>query len=387
MRAALLCSATLLVDAPARACGWSWETYAAEGQSLPCVYDAVLGYFPQHSREYHETVIQAVSYAQAWAPSWTAGLDAAALSHLHLKQLKEAEALMQLRFETAPEAYASHANLGTLHTFSGQFGTALVHVDRAMSIEPKAHFGREKYHRKLVVFLAAVQREPDHALRHDFLGVELDSKARLNGSEEAFKARGFEDDAFDAVVSMIAVYGAENLAELYLTLGELLALRGHSKLAFSAYQRALELKHVRRAELKTWVAEMASYAASKRARKQGPRYEMSRDRGLPYADLRVDAERARRFYATWEKQQIKSGLPVWTQAGLDVLYSQMNRIRVRCRTPSVIDQLPPLDNESALLEPQHEVLPCPLCPWEARAQSVYGNAVVAVDAGSGREAR
>ena len=40
---------------------------------------------------------------------------------------------------------------------------ALVHIDRAMQIEPAAHFGREGYHRRLVVYLKAVAADPKGA--------------------------------------------------------------------------------------------------------------------------------------------------------------------------------------------------------------------------------
>jgi hypothetical protein len=37
----------------AKACGWDDETYRAEATSLPCMMDALVGAFPEHTREYY----------------------------------------------------------------------------------------------------------------------------------------------------------------------------------------------------------------------------------------------------------------------------------------------------------------------------------------------
>jgi tetratricopeptide (TPR) repeat protein len=359
-----------------QACGWSWETYAAEGESLPCVYDALLGYFPAHTPEYHEAVTRAVDYALGWTPQWTAGLDAKGLALMHLSRYPEAEVVMKQRLSINAEAYAAHANLGTLFTFTRQFPTALRHIDRAMALEPKAHFGREIYHRKLVVFLGDAQRDPNVALNRNFLDVAVDTDQRLAGSEAKYEEAGLETNAFDALVSMIAVYGAEHVAEIYLTLGDLLSLRGHSKLAWTAYKRALELDHPRKTELETWIAAMARRASVEPKPREPGDFRPGGHRGLPYAALRADAKRARTFYGDWERKQIVAGLPVWTLAGLEVLYAQMNRIRIRCEAPGIIDSQNPLDPAWAPKRPAKAPYPCPLCTWEGRARSVYGNAVV-----------
>jgi tetratricopeptide (TPR) repeat protein len=160
-------AALLLPRSDAAACGWDWETYHAEAKSLPCVHDALLGFWPKHVDEYHQARIEAADHALRWLPNWTEGLDAKGLSLLHLGRLEQAEAVMKQRHAIAPDAYPSHANLGTLYTFSGEFARALEHIDASMAIEPEAHFGRETYHRALVVFLERVAADPEIARREN----------------------------------------------------------------------------------------------------------------------------------------------------------------------------------------------------------------------------
>jgi tetratricopeptide (TPR) repeat protein len=344
-----LALATLFLAERAPACGWSWETYAAEAKSLPCVHDALVGYFPKHGEAYHRAVIDAVGFATSWAPAFTAGLDAKGLSLMHLGRLPEARVVMLARLAAAPSAYPSHANLGTLYTFTGEYDKALEHIDRAMAIEPKAHFGREKYHRKLVEYLRDVKADPNVRLTRNFLGVSPTPVDRTQGNQARFEKAGFHDDAIDALVSMITVYGAESLADIYFTLGELLALRGYPKLAWTAYRRASELGHPREQDLATFRTLVLSTIKSperKRSRRiAGPDgMDVFDDRpgghyGLPayYAGQRQEGDRLRKSFVTWENRQIEKGLAVWTEAGIATLYERMNQVRTRCPLPSVIE--------------------------------------------------
>ncbi|MEZ4447948.1 MAG: hypothetical protein R3B09_00625 [Nannocystaceae bacterium] len=323
--------AALLVapSQPAAACGWDWETYEAEATSLPCVFDALVGFWPKHSDTYHQRRIAAVDHALAWMPGWTEGLDARGISLLKLGRLEEARATMEHGRAAAPEAYASHANLGTLFTFTGDYAAALEHIDAAMKIEPKAHFGREKYHRALVVFLERVAADPEIAKRENFLGLKLDDEERRAGSPERYRQAGLEDDAIDALVAMITVYGADQVAEIYLALGDLLALRGHPRLAYTAYRRAKELGHPRKRELARWMTDLNVAIMQARGRP-------TRGMGALYARTLKEARAAQATYQKWEEGTIAEGLALWTAAGVDTIYAKIHETRRRCVAPHVI---------------------------------------------------
>lgn len=60
--------------------------------------------------------------------------------------------------------YESHANLGTFYLHARDFKNGLKHIDRALAINPHAHFGRERYQRHLVEF---IQTRGDSRFMHD----------------------------------------------------------------------------------------------------------------------------------------------------------------------------------------------------------------------------
>lgn len=344
LRAALALTALLTTAPPqAEACGWDWETYHAEAKSLPCVFDALLGYWPKHTDQYHLARIEAADHALRWLPGWTEGLDAKGISLMKLGRMDEAKAVMEQRHALAPEAYPGHANLGTLYTFTGDYEQSLQHIDAAMEIEPQAHFGREKYHRALVVFLQRAAEDPTVASTENFLGVELSPHQRRNGSRAVFRKLSLDEDVFDALVSMLTVYGADEVAEVYLALGEVLAARGHRRLAYSAYRRAKELGHVRKAELKRWMTQMYDEIKAEHEAETGgaSRRMFGHDnyRGInhKYASARREAKAFQKGWAKWETTQLAKGLPVWTRAGLDEIYARMNAKRRRCDAPRIID--------------------------------------------------
>jgi tetratricopeptide (TPR) repeat protein len=372
MRSASLVAAVLAlalgVGRSARACGWDSESYYAEAHSLPCVYDAILGHYARHSNEYYETRIAAADAALAWAPFDVAALDDKAIALLKLGRLEDARAVMLKRAEADPTGYGTHANLGTLTTFTGEYDQALVHIDRAMAIEPQAHFGREKYHRQLVVFLQGAAKDPARRTGADFLGLELTDAQRFAGSPALFKAAGMEPAAFDALVSMIAVYGADRMSDLYFAFGDLLALQGDFRLAWTAYKRASELDHPRKAEIKRWLPRLynligAQHPERRREPPPGPvaippaaaddsftwseqvEEMIHREGGYLgidaiYKTARTAAANYVDAYQDWERRQLRHGLPVWRAEGMTAVYARQNLSSKRCRSPGVIEQVP-----------------------------------------------
>jgi tetratricopeptide (TPR) repeat protein len=362
---AALLGATLF-SPTARACPWDNETYAAEAASLPCVFDTLIGAFPRHSKAFHEARLRAAEAVLDWAPAHLDALDAKGVALMKLGRLDEARAVMTRRAALAPRDYASHANLGTIYTFTGEWPKALAAIDRALAIDPEAHFGREKYHKKLVEFLQRIAADPSLALRENFLGIELTEEDRIHGSKQAFSRAGAEESAFDALVSMIAVYGADQISHVYFAFGELLALHGDKRLAWTAYQRALELDHPRKKEIRIWQNALsarlhAQYKTNRQAWLDGiPKLP---EHPLPYSkqwghsalgDIYTDISRAYREFregrkpefaeyrrsaerfTAWEQKEIESGLPVWRREGLEKVYARANALRPRCKSPGVI---------------------------------------------------
>lgn len=118
--------------------------------------------------------------------------------------------------------------------------------------------------------MTATKANPELAKERNFLDIPaMTAEERLHGSPEKFEKAGFERSAIDALVSMIAVYDAERMPELQLTLGDLVALYGKPKLAYPAYRPAMELGHPRSDEVKAWASHIsAHYARSQPKRRQ-----------------------------------------------------------------------------------------------------------------------
>jgi len=328
--------ATLLVPAAAGACPWDDETWAAEGDSLPCVLDVISGAYPQHTRQYFEARIAAADEALRWSPGWLEALDGKAVALIRLRRLEEARRVLEERARIDPDGYVTHANLGTLYTFTGELDRALEHVDRAMAIDPNAHFGRERYHRMLVVFLRDLGRDPAVATQRDFLGLELTEEQRFHGSEQTFAAAGQDAAVFDALIAMIAVYGAGDVSHVHFALGDALALRGLRRMAWAAYDNARRLGHPRAREIRGWQERLSTEIRAE-APHAGVVFGTDLYRGVDhlFQQERMDARRMS-SYATWERGEIRRGLAVWSPAGVDAIYQEQRRRRARCVAPIVI---------------------------------------------------
>lgn len=58
-----------------------------------------------------------------------------------------------------PGRYETAANLGTFYLHAGIFKKVLAYIEKALKINPDAHFGREKYQKLLVEYIIP---EPGH---------------------------------------------------------------------------------------------------------------------------------------------------------------------------------------------------------------------------------
>jgi len=316
-----------------------------------------------------------------------------AVALIRLRRLDDARGVLDDRARIDPDGYATHANLGTLFTFTGDLDRALVEVDRALAIDPRAHFGRERYHRQLVVWLRELGRDRDAALAHDFLGLALTDEQRFSGNERAFADARQDPQAFDALIAMIAVYGADDVPHVHYALGDLLALRGLRRLAWAAYANAVRHRHPRAREIRRWQDRLA---AAIRAEQPHPGIEGEDNyQGVDilFQRERMEARRLR-SYATWERAAVRRGLPVWSAAGLDAVYAEQRRVRPRCPVVVAGELAPVLvPPTSATASGIPRPAPAPpseaaaLVAWLERAAEAHGDTCAARAAALGELAR
>jgi len=158
------------------ACFWDKDTLAHEHRLAPGVLKVIAGWFPRRSLSVYTLratarpkqlkeagftwLFDEASPEQAGAPKvtqlspqalkWT---DDLAVALDRLKRHPEGVQLLKRTLVAHPDRYETHANLGTLLVHSGSLKEGLTHLKRAVEINPKAHFGREKIQIALIDYL------------------------------------------------------------------------------------------------------------------------------------------------------------------------------------------------------------------------------------------
>ena len=139
----------------ATACLWDSDTLAMETARFPGVAELIAGNFPRHSKAFYEWRKTDCEKRIAQDPKQVALYDDLAVAQHKLGDHRAAIATMEAKEKVQPGLYETESNLGTFYIYAGELDTALQHIDRALAINPKAHFGREKYQRWLVEWLKA----------------------------------------------------------------------------------------------------------------------------------------------------------------------------------------------------------------------------------------
>ena len=153
MRLALVFVLLTVFSRPATACIWDAETLSEERARIPTALEIILGKFPRHTAAYYEWRLKDRRKKLKADPENDLMLDDVAVSLEKLKRYDEAISVAKQQLQRSPERYESLANLGTFYIHDGQFAEGLKYVERAIEVNPDAHFGREKYQVILVKYL------------------------------------------------------------------------------------------------------------------------------------------------------------------------------------------------------------------------------------------
>jgi tetratricopeptide (TPR) repeat protein len=148
--------ATILATAIATsafACLWDSDTLQMERLRFPGVLELITGKFVRHSRSYYEWRVQDREQKLTESPGDPALIDDLAVAYDKLGRQSEGIALLEESLAQHPDRYETLANLGTLLIHAGRFDEGLQFIDRAIEINPDAHFGREKYQKLLVEYV------------------------------------------------------------------------------------------------------------------------------------------------------------------------------------------------------------------------------------------
>lgn len=164
MRRLLAFLLTVVLTAPAAACEWDYDTLRMEREQFPGTLELIVGKFLRHSDTFYEWRVKDRTAKIAAAKSGVLMLEDEELARVYddlavaydkLGQHDQAIETIREKAERLPNVgqYETHANLGTFLVHAGRYEEGLVELNKAIEINPDAHFGREKYQVLLVEYL------------------------------------------------------------------------------------------------------------------------------------------------------------------------------------------------------------------------------------------
>lgn len=236
-------------------CLWDSDTLDDELRGLPDAFRLVVGRWPRHGAAYYEARIVKLGTRESLT---LAEFDDLTVAYEFLERREEAIATLArkatalARTPDRDHEYRYHANLGTVYAHLGRYEDALVELEKAIAIEPNAHFGRERFQIEAIRYVAAAKREPRLWEEQDFLSYsgwgwrylfrwvsradEREIATDVNRKLVEFRP------AFEGIGGMLR-FGGRDSAELFRTLGNVFADHGDLNLAWWSWQRALERGH------------------------------------------------------------------------------------------------------------------------------------------------
>ena len=144
-------------------CYWDYETLLMEQVRFPGATELIAGEFRRHSPEFYQWRIEDRLEKIESHPDDLSLLDDLAVSYDKLGQSELAIQTMLDKDKRQPGLYETHANLGTFYIHDQQLEKGLAEIQKAIEINPDAHFGREVYQQYLVEYLIA-SRDADGKL-------------------------------------------------------------------------------------------------------------------------------------------------------------------------------------------------------------------------------
>lgn len=132
------------------ACLWDMDTLAVERQEFPGALELITGKFPYLTEEFYRWRINDRLAKLKINPQNLEWHDDLAVAYDKIGEHQKAIEIIKKKDAISPGLYETHANLGTFLIHSGQLEQGLVHIKKAIEINPNAHFGREVYQMHLV---------------------------------------------------------------------------------------------------------------------------------------------------------------------------------------------------------------------------------------------
>lgn len=262
-RAKFLVSLLILTSVPVLACIWDSDTIDDELRGVPEAAVLATGRWYRHGQAYYEERVLALGSKESLTLE---EFDDLAVAYERLGRREEALKALKRKLRKLQETpnrehqYRYHANKGTILAHLGRFDEAVRELNKALEINPDAHFGRERYQIDLIRYVAAAKKNPELWSEHNFLswaGYESGwptTLLRPSNYRASFEAAKRDDtaDAFQAIAGMLRFGGLEG-PELYRALGDLSLAQQNLNLAWLFYLKALDKGHPAQEEIEASV--------------------------------------------------------------------------------------------------------------------------------------
>jgi tetratricopeptide (TPR) repeat protein len=144
------------------ACLWDYDTIEMERQQFPDTYELIVGKFLRHSPKFYQWRVKDREQRIALAPDSLPLYDDLAVAYSKLHNNQAAIRVILAKDSIRPGLYETYANLGTFYLHDGQLRRGITYIQKAIEINPDAHFGREVYQKYLAEYL--LSKFPDEKI-------------------------------------------------------------------------------------------------------------------------------------------------------------------------------------------------------------------------------
>lgn len=163
----LLASLILLNASLLTACLWDSDTRSMEEQSFPDALELITGGFLRHSPEFYEWRIADRLQKIEKEPNQLNLYDDLAVAYEKTGQTGKAIEVMEEIEARDPDRYETLANLGTFYIHHGELERGIEYIDKALEVNPDAHFGRERYQKYVVKYVLSKETDGETTLPLD----------------------------------------------------------------------------------------------------------------------------------------------------------------------------------------------------------------------------
>lgn len=123
------------------ACLWDYDTLQQERSRFPSALELITGKFPRHIKEFYEWRLKDRQKKIAETGPTPELLDDLAVAFDKIGDHDQSIATMELAEQKFPGRYETAANLGTFYFHAKRLEEGVPHIERALQINPHAHFG------------------------------------------------------------------------------------------------------------------------------------------------------------------------------------------------------------------------------------------------------